>query len=224
MSYQVGSSQLRAIFESAYRDYEIRTGIALAAQPFAQQLEYCHSAKFIITVLQGHVPAFIGSKRMMGSIESIVYDICMLSATIILSDASLQPILPGRAILTGLAILLTVGVLFYFLVAHSCDIQAHQSAKGICADYDKLIDCLGLIKRFLKHLEVYTKIFPTPPVDEILVVIIVELLAILAMMTVLMQGQSSAPALPYLLSCFMQRNRICKEVRRPGHRGNHREA
>jgi len=92
MGYQLGSPRLREIFESAYRGYKTQTGVRLATHPFAQRLEYPDSAMSITTLLQvqGHVPAFRDpwqSDRMMGSIESIVYDSCMLSTTVALGDA-----------------------------------------------------------------------------------------------------------------------------------------
>ena len=92
MSPESGSSHLRAIFESAYRDFETRTGMTLAAQPFVQQLEDHYTVKSITTLLQGHVPAFRGSSRshrdrMMESIECIVSEICMLSSIVALDDA-----------------------------------------------------------------------------------------------------------------------------------------
>lgn len=221
MSYQLGSSYLRAILESAYRDYEIRTGMTLAAQPFVQQLEYYPSAKSMTSLLQGHIPTFCDSwrsHRMMGLIESIVYDICMLSTTVALGDAILQPP-PGKAVLTGLATLLTVCVLLYFLVEHGCDIRIRKAAKGTSADYDALVDCLGLTKQFLKYLNVYTKIVPTPPMHEILVMIVVELLAILALATKeFILGQLSAPTLPDLLPYFMQYSRPHKEASRRARR------
>lgn len=126
----------------------------------------------------------------------------------------LQPLPPGKAILTGLVILLTVCVLPYFLVADSCDIRIYQAAKKISAD-DALVDCLESIKQFLKHLDVYTRIIPTPPMHEIVVMIIVELLAILSLETKeVRQGQLSAPALPGLLPYFMQNSELSKEASR----------
>ena len=129
MDYQLASSGLRAIFDSAYRDYKTQTGVTLAARPFVRQLDDLDSAKSITALLQGHVPVSrdsLQNDKMMASIESIVYDICMLSTTVALGDAIglvrqallrtsdiiviliLQPLLPGTALLTGLATLLTV--------------------------------------------------------------------------------------------------------------------
>jgi hypothetical protein len=90
MDYQLASSCLRAIFDSAYRDYKAQTGVTLAAQPFVRQLEDLDSVESITTLLQDHVPVLRDSSqrdRMMASIESIVYNICMLSTTVALGDA-----------------------------------------------------------------------------------------------------------------------------------------
>lgn len=134
MSYQLESSRFQEVFESAYRGYKTLTGVTLGTHPFIQQLEYRDSAKSITAFLQGHVPSFRDScriDRMMRSTKSIVYDICILSTTAAFGDAIglvrqvligcyklsdtvivliLQTLLPGKAILTGLAILLTVCV------------------------------------------------------------------------------------------------------------------
>jgi len=58
--------------------------------------------------------------------------------------------------------------------------------------YDALIDLLESIEIFLKRLDIYTRISPTPVVDEIVVKIIVELISTLALATKeLKQGRSS---------------------------------
>ena len=83
-----------------------------------------------------------------------------------------------------------------------CDIQANQKAKCVTASYDPLVDLLEAIERFLRRLDIYTRIPPTPAIDEIVVKIMVELLSTLALTTnELKQGRSSEfvliDALPY---------------------------
>jgi hypothetical protein len=138
----------------------------------------------------------------------------------------LQPLQPGKAMLTGFAILLTVCVLLHFLITHSYDIQVRQAAKDISADYTALVDVLELLKLFLKYLNVSTKTVPTPPPNKIVVTIVVELLTILALATKkLMQGQLSAFTHPDLLPYFMQPSELHNEAfRRAGCRGNPTEA
>ena len=137
----------------------------------------------------------------------------------------LQTLLPWKAILTGLAIFLTVCILHYFLVTRSCEIQVYQAAKDISAD-DALVDFLELNGRYLKHLDAYTRIVPIPPMHEIVVMIIVELLNVLALVTKeLMQGPLSASSLPDLLPHLMERSEFCKEAsQRAGRRGIPKEA
>ena len=101
---------------------------------------------------------------------------------------------------------------FFNSVSHSCDIRVHQAAKDVSAD-DALADCLELIRRLLKHLNVYAQIIPTPPMHEVVVMIIVELLAILALVTKeLTQGQLSASSLTDSLPHLMEPSELCKEA------------
>ena len=98
-------------------------------------------------------------------------------------------------------------------------------AKDISAD-DALADFLELIGRYLKHLDAYTKVVPTPPMHEIVVMTIVELLTVLALVTKeLMQGPLSASSLPDLLPHLMGRSEFCKEAsQRARRRRNPKEA
>ena len=62
--------------------------------------------------------------------------------------------------------------------------------------YGALLDLLESIDHFLKRLDIYTKIPPTPAMDEILVKIMVELVSTLALATKeLKQGRPSASVL-----------------------------
>jgi hypothetical protein len=58
-----------------------------------------------------------------------------------------------------------------------------QAAKGASDTYDGLLELLESIEHFLKRLDVYTKIPPTPAMDEMVVKIMVELLSTLALAT-----------------------------------------
>ena len=70
-----------------------------------------------------------------------------------------------------------------FLRAYPCDIQVSQAFKGVSADLDALVDLLESVEHFLKRLDIYTKVPPTPALTEIVVKIIVELLSTLALVT-----------------------------------------
>jgi len=96
----------------------------------------------------------------------------------------------------------------------------NQAAKGVIASYDAFIDLLESIEHFLNRLDIYTRIPPTPTMDEMVIKIMVELLSTLALATKeLKQGRSSKSILPDMLHYSAQRSQICKEnFRREGHR------
>jgi hypothetical protein len=73
--------------------------------------------------------------------------------------------------------------LFPFLGAYLCDAQLSQAFKGVTADLDALVDLIESMERFLKRLDIYTKVPPTPAMTEIVVKIMVELLSTLALAT-----------------------------------------
>ena len=81
-----------------------------------------------------------------------------------------------------------------------CDIEANQAARGATASYDALVDMLESIERFLRRLDIYTRITPTPAMGEIVVKIIVEMLSTLGLATrELKQGRPSESVFGALL-------------------------
>ena len=68
----------------------------------------------------------------------------------------------------------------------------YQAVKGVVDSYDALIDLLESMEHFLKRLDIYTRIPPTPAMDELVVKITVELISTLALATKeLKQGRPS---------------------------------
>jgi hypothetical protein len=75
-----------------------------------------------------------------------------------------------------------------------------QSAKGIISNCDALVDLLEAIEHFLNRLNIYTRIPPTPEMDEIVAKILVELISTLALVTEeLKQRRSSESVLTNIL-------------------------
>ena len=75
---------------------------------------------------------------------------------------------------------------------YPCDIQLYQTAKGVSASYDALVELLESVEHFLNRLDIYTKVPPTPAMTEIVVKIMVELLSTLALATKqIQQGRPS---------------------------------
>ena len=67
-----------------------------------------------------------------------------------------------------------------------------QAFKGVSADFDALVDFLESIELFLKRLDIYTKVDPTPAMNEIVVKIMVELISTIALVTKqIEQGRTS---------------------------------
>ena len=58
-----------------------------------------------------------------------------------------------------------------------------QAASGVTSSYDALLNLFECLGNFLKRLEVYTRIPPTPMMTDLIVKIIVELLSVLALAT-----------------------------------------
>ena len=58
-----------------------------------------------------------------------------------------------------------------------------QAAKGIISNYDALIELLESIEHFVNRLDIYTRIPPTPVMEDILVKILVELISTLTLVT-----------------------------------------
>ena len=85
----------------------------------------------------------------------------------------------------------------------------HQTTKGVVDNCDALVDLLKAIENFLKRLDIYTEIPPTPVMDELVVKTMVELLSTLALATKdLKQGRSSESVLAGILYHLVQRRGI----------------
>ena len=75
-----------------------------------------------------------------------------------------------------------------------------QAAKGIISNCEALIDLLESIEHFLNRLDIYTRIPPSPAMDEIVVKILVELISALGLVTEeLKQRRSSESVLADVL-------------------------
>ncbi len=76
----------------------------------------------------------------------------------------------------------------------------YQAASGVTSSYDVLLELFECLDKFLKRLEIYTTIPPTPIMTEVIVKIIVELLSVLALASKqVKQGRFSKYALIYTL-------------------------
>jgi len=83
----------------------------------------------------------------------------------------------------------------------------------VTASYDAIVDLLESIEHFLMRLYIYTKIPPTPAMDEILVKIVVELISTLALATAeLRQGRTSESFLADMFSYSCNTEKFVKQL------------
>lgn len=93
--------------------------------------------------------------------------------------------------------------------------QALQAVKDVSSSYDALVDLFASFENFLSRLSIYTGIPPSPPLTNILVKIIVELLSTLALATKqVKQGRFSKFALAAMAPYLMQHREIYEEAPR----------
>ena len=78
--------------------------------------------------------------------------------------------------------------------------------------HDELADLLRSIDRLLKPLDIYTRIPPTPAMDDIVLKIMAELLTTLALTTKeLKHVRPSESVLAHVLRCLVQCRKNCEE-------------
>ena len=71
--------------------------------------------------------------------------------------------------------------LYFLLNAHHMPI--YQAVCGVTASYDALVELFECVANFLKRLHIYTQIPFTPIMTDIVVKILLEVLAVLALAT-----------------------------------------
>ena len=80
------------------------------------------------------------------------------------------------------------------------------------SSYEALVDIFECVENFLRRLQIYTEVPPTPAMTDILFKIMVELLSVLALATKqINQGRFSKSMLPYhSLTAHMS---CCRDIR-----------
>ena len=88
-----------------------------------------------------------------------------------------------------------------------------QAASGVSSSYDTLLDLFECLGNFLKRLEIYTTIPPSPIMTDIVVKIMVELLSVLALASKqIKQGRFSKCAVTGTFCGLMCHREIREEV------------
>jgi len=248
MAHQSESARFQALFEPALQEYEKTAGVSLTQHPLAIKLRSCDNVEAITSLLQDQAQAFRdfqGSDKIMKSLKTTASILSKLSSTPSLADAfGLVRQKALVACLTSLTFIYrhsrprrryrlvwlsysTYVPLSSFLCRRPGDVRLIQSAKGIISNCDALVDLLESIEHFLNPLDIYTRIPPTPAMDEMVVKILVDLISTLALvMEELKQRRSSKSVLADVSFFFSApRSQICKEIYQgEGHRGGPGEA
>ena len=77
--------RFRLLFADTLQEYEKQTDIALAEHSLAKRLQHCDSVESVSTILEEQVRArseFLGSDRIIKSLNSIVSSLYMPSASV----------------------------------------------------------------------------------------------------------------------------------------------
>ncbi|KAH9046670.1 hypothetical protein EDB84DRAFT_630663 [Lactarius hengduanensis] len=173
------TSNFRAVFVSALREYEKKTKTDLHTHPLATQLQSCRSSSDIIAVLHDKVNEFDQSRshneskneRLSSWLGPTINVLYAFSAT--LGEGVGLIFSPAKVISAGVGVLLL-------------------AAKDVDASQEVLADLFERIENFFKRLESYTEVPPTDAMTDMIVKIMVEVLNIFAIATKEMkQGRAS---------------------------------
>ena len=218
------------LIADALENYAKITGNDLSKNSFAPALEQSDSPEAILKLLQEREKAFKeyreGSRRLINCLSPVVNVLQAFSGilgeavglvshathtigSLILTCLSQIPFPPAKALFVGIDILLAVRPLITPFNQVPCDIGVYQAASRVTSSYDSVLNLFECLGRFLKRLEVYTTIPPTPMMTDIIIKVMVELLSVLALSTKqIMQGRFSKCTSTYTLSMLrmLQKN------------------
>jgi len=83
----------------------------------------------------------------------------------------------------------------------------------VISNIDAFVDSLQSIDRFLRRLDIYTQIPPTPAVDELVVEIMVEIISMLFLVTKEFEKRRSSESLLADVLVYSElRSQIWKEI------------
>lgn len=224
-SATTSSSAFQSLFDAALCDYTQQTGINLATQPFALDLQHCHSADDLLKVLQERAKQFRayrdGNRKLINCLKPIVQILHTVSGVLAEASASVSTTdQPSYLIIVFTR--LALGSLPTYkgnyrwhrcssrrtcllsnLQRHPCDTSVLQAAIGVSASYDTLVGLLECVGSFLDRLRIYAEIPFSPSMSNIIVKIMVEVLSVLSLATKqVKEGRLSKTFFVLLLYCL----------------------
>ena len=94
------------------------------------------------------------------------------------------PFQPTKVIFVGIDVLLSVCITLLLSIGYLDDMYSHQAAIGVSTSYDALLNLFECVTNFLNRLHIYTENIPlSPAMSDIVVKIMAEILAVLALAT-----------------------------------------
>jgi hypothetical protein len=203
--------------------------------PLAVQLQFLHSEDDITNLLQDRAKALdtVREKdRMLKAIKTTVSVLTPLSGAVSFADA-VGLVRQGKllACSTSLTIFSALPTCESSRVwsrcparcmcsslvqkrRYRCNIRMNhwQVSNGVISSFDILADLLESIKSFVGRLKIYTRMSPTPELDEIVVQIIVELISTLALVTKKLGQRRLRESMFTLLTYYFTQNDAVKRV------------
>ncbi|KAF8487166.1 hypothetical protein DFH94DRAFT_841542 [Russula ochroleuca] len=160
------SQNFQLIINNALDKYKKRTKSDLLTHPLAAQLQSCDSLSAILAVLQqqlqGPDQSQSSDERWSRWLDPTINVLYTLSSTVGVGVG--LAFSPATVIFSGIGVLLS-------------------AAKDTRASQDTLIDIFERVEMFLRRLEIYIEVPPTPEMTEMIVQILVEVLSILGIAT-----------------------------------------
>lgn len=204
MSHPSHSSSFQLLLNVALQNYTNRTGLKLLDHPFARQLETRGSVDSIYSLLQELVRGFRGFRedgKIMKPLKCAVHVLHGLSTSTALGEGiglvrRMYPIVffsppdvYSKATPTRKGSVCCFRNLTYrkllspFLCSYAYHIPGYQAARDVSTSYDALVELFESIERFLRRLDVYTRIPLTAAMADIVIKILTEVLTTLALAT-----------------------------------------
>ena len=174
------SATFKSILDAALESYVKQTGVDIIKHPSAERFQNCLSPEDVILLLSEGETAFKDYRdkyrKMIDHLRPVVRIVYAFSGTL------------GAAFPQTKVMFLGIDVLLSVRISHFCLsylwMTLVQAAIGITTSYDALLDVFECVSNFLKRLNIYTERIPlSPTMSEIVVKIIAEIIAVLALTT-----------------------------------------
>ncbi|KAF8259660.1 hypothetical protein EI94DRAFT_1812235 [Lactarius quietus] len=152
------------LIRDALDAYAEQMKIDIKDNPFAEEVKACDSPGAILQLLEKNRDEFKEyrdrNRNFIDCLDPVVKFVHRFSGIL---DEATSPVLlqPAKLIFVGINVLFT-------------------AADGVSASYDALLELFERIGSFLKRLEIYANLSLSPPMMELIVKIMLELLSILA--------------------------------------------